>query len=157
MKVVDGLPAADWDVGGVCGVWSAKMLMLHLAVYEHVLAEALGLFAGGAPAATPHLDDYKAQTATYNDDKVALRHSKTPTEVLDEYRTAYEAAVALLDRIAPEKLREVGTIPWSTRMGPSTISSPGTASATSANTPPRSPSTATTSSGRIGEGGSPGD
>jgi uncharacterized protein (TIGR03083 family) len=109
-KALDGLADADWATGGVCGVWSVKDVVAHLAAYEHVMAEGLGLFGGAA--ATPHLDEYRSQWPTYNDDKVAERHGLRPTELWAEYADAHARVAAALERIPTEKLREVGTIPW---------------------------------------------
>lgn len=110
IKAADGLPHADWEAGGVCGAWSVKEVIAHLAGYEHVLAEGLGLFS--SEAVTPHLDEYRSQWPTYNDDKVAERRDRRPAEVWAEYRDAHAHAVAALDAISAAKLREVGTVPW---------------------------------------------
>jgi len=110
-KAVDGLPDADWETGGVCGVWSVREVVAHLAAYEHMLAEALEMLAGAA-GATPHLDEYRAQWPGYNDDKVKERRGMTPAEVWADYRGAHERAVAALPRITAAKLAEVGAIPW---------------------------------------------
>ncbi len=110
IKATDGLPQADWETGGVCGVWSVREIIAHLAGYEHVLAEGLGLFS--SDDVTPHLDEYRSQWATYNDDKVAERHDRRPSEVWAEYVDAHARAAAVLDAISAAKLREVGTVPW---------------------------------------------
>lgn len=111
VKATDGLPDADWNVGGVCGVWSVKDVIAHLAGYEHVLAEGLGLFAEDT-AATPHLDEYRSQWPTYNDDKVAERRSMRRAVVWAEYVDAHARAATALDHISADKLSAVGTIPW---------------------------------------------
>jgi uncharacterized protein (TIGR03083 family) len=110
-KAVDGLPDADWETSGVCGVWSVREVVAHLATYEHMLAEALEMLAG-ADEATPHLDEYRSRQPGYNEDKVAERRGKSPADVWAEYRAAYDRAVTALRQIPAEKLRAVGTIPW---------------------------------------------
>jgi hypothetical protein len=111
MRAVDGLPDADWEIGGVCGVWSAKDVVAHLAAYEHVLAEGLGLFSSPGTA-TPHLDEYRSQWPAYNDDKVSERQAKPSREVLAEYVDAHARTAMALEQIQADKLREVGTAPW---------------------------------------------
>jgi hypothetical protein len=111
IKATDGLPHEDWETGGVCGVWSVRDVIAHLAGYEHVLADGLGLFAGTVTA-TPHLDEYRSQWPAYNDDKVAERRSMGTAVVWAEYVDAHARAATALDRISADKLREVGTIPW---------------------------------------------
>src|SRR3954466_15771216 len=56
LQAVEGLPEADWATPGVCGVWSVKDIIAHLASYEQVLAEVLeSITTGGA---TPLLDRF---------------------------------------------------------------------------------------------------
>ncbi|MGQ9887993.1 MAG: maleylpyruvate isomerase N-terminal domain-containing protein [Aggregatilineales bacterium] len=38
LQAVDGLPPADWETPGVCGVWSVKDIVAHLASYERTHA-----------------------------------------------------------------------------------------------------------------------
>ena len=57
LAVVDGLPAEEWDHPGVCGDWSIKEIIAHLASYELVLVEVLAGFDGGGP--TPYLDAFR--------------------------------------------------------------------------------------------------
>src|SRR4051794_38346924 len=38
---LDGLPEADWETPGVCGVWSVRQIIAHLASYEAVIADIL--------------------------------------------------------------------------------------------------------------------
>ena len=117
MKAVDGFPAADWDVTGVCGVWSSKDVMSHLAEgTEHVILEAqpvrvrrAGIYAAPrrVQGGEPHLQRRYGHPPPGPDSRGGRRR----------YRATYETAAALLDRIAPEKLREVGTIPGTTHRG----------------------------------------
>lgn len=52
-QVIDGLPDEHWQTGGVCGVWSVKDIIGHLASFEHLLIEVLTSFLGGGE--TPYL------------------------------------------------------------------------------------------------------
>jgi uncharacterized protein (TIGR03083 family) len=103
------LPDAWWDAPGACGVWSIKDIIAHLASYEHVLVEVLGSFIG-EPGPTPYLDDYRGPT--FNDPQVEVRRSMTPQAVVDEYAAAHAQTMARIARIAPETLRQPGTLPW---------------------------------------------
>ncbi|MBK7219530.1 MAG: maleylpyruvate isomerase N-terminal domain-containing protein [Candidatus Promineofilum sp.] len=53
LRAVSDLPAADWDTAGVCGWWSVREIVAHLASFEHILIEALEM-AGGARRLWPH-------------------------------------------------------------------------------------------------------
>ena len=36
---LDGLPESEWEKPGVCGYWSVKQIIAHIASYEAVLAD----------------------------------------------------------------------------------------------------------------------
>ena len=46
---LEGLPEEQWYVEGVCGVWSVKDIVAHLASYERTLVEVFGLFLENEP------------------------------------------------------------------------------------------------------------
>src|SRR5215831_3985265 len=108
MRSIDGLPDSAWDTGGVCGVWSVKDIIGHLAAFEHVLVDVLNSFIGGPN--TGYLG--KFETQEFNDSQAALRHDRPFKDVLAEYTDTHEQVRALVPRITPEKWREVGTLPW---------------------------------------------
>src|SRR5688572_25977458 len=109
LESLDNVPQSEWDKGGVCGVWSVKDIVAHLASYELVLCDILGGFLGDGP--TPHLDKFKEGRA-FNDSQVAMRKGKSSTEVLAEYNTAHTEVMSQIAQIPAEKLREAGTLPW---------------------------------------------
>ncbi|HEX3054162.1 MAG TPA: maleylpyruvate isomerase N-terminal domain-containing protein [Aggregatilineaceae bacterium] len=104
---IDGLADGDWEAGGVCGVWSVKDIMAHLASYEHLLVDVLSGFLEGGK--TPYLDQFNDQ---FNDVQVAERQHLSPQGVLEEYNQTYELAASMAARIPAEKWREPGTLPW---------------------------------------------
>ena len=119
LQAIDGLAAAEWEVGGVCGVWSVKNIIAHLASYELVLGEVLASFQqhpvqpGASPGtpATPMLNAFVAPGGQFNDTQVALRNY-SHTEVLAEYTSAYEHVAALAAQLPAETFRQAGTLPW---------------------------------------------
>ena len=110
LKTLERLPEAEWDVGGVCGVWSAKDVIAHLASYEIVLVELLSGFIDRIP--TPTLDQYRDPNRNFNDEQVQLRAARTHDEVLTEYKTAHQRVLALTLQIPAETWRKPGTLPW---------------------------------------------
>ena len=40
VNAFDGLPEADWHTPGVCGVWSVKDIVAHMASYEGMLSSS---------------------------------------------------------------------------------------------------------------------
>jgi hypothetical protein len=109
LKTLNSAPQSKWETEGVCGWWSVKHIMAHLASYEYVLIELLQSFLGGGP--TPNLDEYRAGLG-FNDRQVDLRKNKTPAETLAEYKDAQAKTMALIAQIPIETLREAGTLPW---------------------------------------------
>jgi hypothetical protein len=120
LRAIDGLPDREWQTGGVCGVWSVKDIIAHLASYELVLAEVLASFQPGVAmpsestgaSATSMLQAFIEPGGRFNDAQVALRSSHSHADVLAEYTGAYEQVAALIGQLPAETLRQTGTLPW---------------------------------------------
>lgn len=108
LRTLDGIPDAEWEKEGVCGWWSVKNIVAHLASYELVLVDILKTFLG--EDAAPTLELYSKPA--FNDQQVALRKDKTPSETLAELNEAHTQVMALIQRVPLELRRRVGTIPW---------------------------------------------
>jgi hypothetical protein len=120
LRAIDGMPEAEWETGGVCGVWSVKDIIAHLASYEQVLAEVLSSFQSNSVlpssspggSATPMLNAFTEPAGHFNDAQVALRKGNSHAEVLAEYISVYEHVTALAAQIPAEILSRAGTLPW---------------------------------------------
>jgi hypothetical protein len=110
LKSVDGLTGEKWEVGGVCGWWSVKAIMAHLASYEHMLAEALDTFLGAEFG--PTMSEMAQMGGEWNDAQVERRKDKTVAEVLAEYDEVHARVTELAAQIPGERYSENGTIPW---------------------------------------------
>lgn len=109
-KAVDGLAFDHWETGGVCGVWSVKNVIAHLASHELLLVDMFNLLNG--ETATPHIARYSELRMAYNDVTVDERKNKTPEDTLAEYVQAAEKAMALAKTIPEETARRTGIFPW---------------------------------------------
>ena len=109
LQTIEDFPEAEWETTGVCGVWSAKDVISHLASHEHVLIDVLNGFVERSD--TPALDAY-TQDREFNDKQVDMRRGKSSGEVLAELNETNARALSLVQRVPNEKLREVGTMPW---------------------------------------------
>lgn len=107
---VKELPEADWYTPGVCGVWSVKDIIAHLASFEQVLVDVLNSLLNDKP--TPWLDKFCAGPAQFNDIEVEERRSHTAGQVLAEYSDAYSQAAGLLAQVPVETRRKNGLLPW---------------------------------------------
>jgi hypothetical protein len=106
------LPLEHWETENVCGWWSTKLIIAHLASFEYVLVDVLTPFLEEA-AETPYL----AQQASlggegFNDYHIKQRTGKTPAEIYAEYTAVCEETLDLAARLPEETLRQTGAIPW---------------------------------------------
>jgi uncharacterized protein (TIGR03083 family) len=108
---VEGLAPDDWETPGVCGVWSVKGIVAHLASYEAVLVEILDGFVGGN-APTPLLDRFRDPGANFNDAEVAARASRSVEETLAELKGAHARVLELIAEVPEDLARRTGTLPW---------------------------------------------
>ena len=110
LATVEGLADSDWETPGVCGVWSAKDVIAHLASYELATADVFASLLG--EAATPWLDRFIEQGVAFNQMQVEQRAGQSAAETVAEYTQAYERAAALLARIPVGQRRQPGILPW---------------------------------------------
>lgn len=110
LQTIKELPETAWETTGVCGVWSVKEIIAHLASFEHLLVDVLQTFLGNS--ATPYLTKWGELGAQFNDVEVALRRDKTVGEVLAEYQDTQAKTMELIAQIPAETLRRPGTLPW---------------------------------------------
>jgi uncharacterized protein (TIGR03083 family) len=110
LQAVEGLPDADWTTPGVCGVWSVKAIIAHLTSYEQLLVEVLSSLTTSAP--TPLLDQFTDPNGNFNDAQVAARQAVSATDTLAEFNQAHARVTAALATLAPETLRQPGTLLW---------------------------------------------
>src|SRR5215510_1687376 len=109
LRTLDCVPETEWETPGVCGVWSVKEIIAHLASYEHWLVDVLNGFLDGGPM--PYLEKIGALgPQQFNDVEVAARQAKTAAEVLAEYNDTQAQTMALAARIPPEAYRQNGSL-----------------------------------------------
>src|SRR5947209_4986125 len=106
LQTIDGFPESEWETPGACGVWSVKDIIAHLTSYEHVLAEVLAPFVGGASstASAPgsYLSKFTDPNGNFNDSEVAARKEKTIRDVLGEFNDTHARVMSMVAQIPPE-------------------------------------------------------
>lgn len=110
LQAIDGLAEDDWHTPGVCGVWSVKDILAHLASFELVLVDVLRSLQSDEP--TPHLDRLIEQGEHFNDAEVEARKDQAPLEILHTYNIAHSQVCALLEQVPAPTCRQPGTLPW---------------------------------------------
>jgi hypothetical protein len=106
-SLIGRLRPADWDAIAL-GVWTTKDLVGHLGAFEVRFLEVLTTIVGEQPATNL----LAIAPAVFNDDQAAVRRDWSVEAVVTELRDAHQNVMALARRIAAERWREVGTIPW---------------------------------------------
>ncbi len=110
MAALDGLTPEQCAVSGVCGWWSVKDIVAHLASHELVLVDVLSGLLDGGP--TPTLELYLNDRRSFNDDQVDLRKEKTYAQALDEYQRAHAQVMERIGRASEQLLHQTGILPW---------------------------------------------
>lgn len=110
VSTVDALPENEWETPNVCGWWSSKNIIAHLASFELVLAEVLSSFLEDAP--TPTLKKIGESPQGFNDVSVAERQNLTPAETWAEYKGTQGRTMELMANIPVEVRRQKGRLSW---------------------------------------------
>lgn len=110
LEAACAVPQTEWHHAGVCGDWSIKDIVAHMASFEQVTVEVLTGFLRAAP--TPLIDLLITDDARFNVEQVAQRRHLAAQVILDEYAAAHATARRLLDQIPPEMRQQNGTMPW---------------------------------------------
>ncbi len=110
-KHLDGLSEEQCLAPNVCGVWSVKDIIAHLASFEWVLGDVLA--ACVEPVTTPALDEYTSMDGdAYNARQVGMRKAKSMAEVVQDYDAGYGKVMSILPRLSEHDLRQPGSLPW---------------------------------------------
>jgi uncharacterized damage-inducible protein DinB len=110
-NTLEGIPDSEWDTPDVCGWWSTRQIIAHLASFEWMLVDAFCPFVGGEPTgALERAGQLGGQG--FNDYEVEQRQGKSFAEVLAEYNQAHARTMEQVAQIPAETLREAGRIPW---------------------------------------------
>jgi DinB superfamily len=112
LKTIEGLPPADWHAQGVCGWWSVKDILAHLASFEQVLVEILENFlvSGGENPTLKQFIELKGDD--FNATQVNMRKNWAVDQVMQNYRECHTRVVDLLKKIEPDQLRKMNVLPW---------------------------------------------
>lgn len=111
LESVEGLPETDWETPGVCGVWSVKNIIAHLASFEHMLVDALKTLLDDGPL--PMLEKIGAiGPEEFNNSEVAARQDKSVADTLAEYNEVQAQTMQLLAQIPVDVRWQTGTLPW---------------------------------------------
>lgn len=112
MDTLERVPQSHWASPNVCGIWSVKDIMAHLASYELMLIDVLqGLIDPDQPMPIMAMIA-EIGPANFNDHSVAQRKDHSPQAVLDEYLAGFEKAKAMAAQIPLAEQTRIGALPW---------------------------------------------
>lgn len=108
-QALEELPVEMWFHPGVCGVWSVKQIIAHLASYEHLLVDVVNSLTERTPTLT--LQRYLS-SPSFNDDEVSKRSGLSAEQTWEEYTRTHVHALELITQVPPERQHQVGLMPW---------------------------------------------
>jgi hypothetical protein len=111
LKTLDGVTRKHWGTPGVCGYWSIKEIVAHLASYEQLHTDVLHSLLNDGEN-TPTLDLMLASHEQFNDLEVPRRSASSPEGVLAEYNRIHGELMELADRFPEEQFSVNGILPW---------------------------------------------
>lgn len=109
MDAIEDLTEEEWLLPEVCGRWSAKDIMAHLASYERALVEALRSARGEPPGG--YLTGLIRDGELFNETQVALRVGYSAVEVVAQYAEAHVQAMDLAAALPPSLYINSGFLP----------------------------------------------
>jgi hypothetical protein len=111
LRTIENMAEADWLAEGVCGWWSVKDIIAHLASYEQMLVDVFNEILSGEQGSTLMLM-INSGPETFNDMEVGKRQQANVAEVLAEYEETQAQTMHLIQQISLVKRREVGALTW---------------------------------------------
>ncbi len=106
-----GLDEGQMFTSGVCGVWSVKDIMAHLASYEKLLVDILNSLIDDGPTPTlQRMLEYGPYG--FNDVEVGEREGVNLANVLAEYHDTQAQTLLLIQQIPLATQRQKGVLAW---------------------------------------------
>jgi hypothetical protein len=111
LHTIENLAEPDWHTGDVCGWWSTKDIMAHLASYEHLLVDIFNEILTGAQGPTLTLMATSGPEA-FNDVEIGKHQNSTVTEILADYNDTQAQTMTLIQQIPLTQRRQAGLLAW---------------------------------------------
>jgi hypothetical protein len=92
----------------VCGVWTVKELLGHIADWERIGVEGLRLMAAGRPPTVEHIKDIE----TWNQTHARARHDQSWEVVWEDLNTIRSDLLQVLAQMSSSLLARSFPFPW---------------------------------------------
>ena len=109
LSLVDMIPEAERTTRPVCGVWTMKDLVGHLADWEKVGVDGLRQLVAGQ---TPEFDEVIPDFDTWNNAHAAARRDQLWDDVWADFEQTRETLLALVDQMQERDWERPFTAPW---------------------------------------------
>ena len=109
LRALNDLPPDDWQTPGVCGRWSVREIIAHLASFELALVEAFAV-ARGEPIG-PTLSEMLRDGQAFNDKQVMARLGLSVAETLAEYEKVQAQTMELTAALPSSLFYNTGFLP----------------------------------------------
>ena len=110
VSTIEGVPDSEWETPNVCGWWSVKNVIAHLASFENMLSDVTTYLQESGP--TPTLELFLSSPQGFNDTEVDRRQAKSPAEVWAEYEQMTAQTKELIAQLPMEFHRKNGILTW---------------------------------------------
>lgn len=111
LNSIEDLPDDEWNTPNVCGVWSCREIIAHLASFERMLVEVLGTFIHQESTPTmARMGELGGQG--FNEYEVAARKDLSWKQIVAEYTETQAETMGLISQIPSNTLRKTGALPW---------------------------------------------
>jgi len=112
LRALDGLDESHYDKEAICGVWTVKDVIAHLASHELVFIEILNTVLGNE-VPMPNMQAMGTiGPAAFNESEVDKRKSLSYREIWEEYDTAQQKVAELWVQIPEAKQHQAGLLAW---------------------------------------------
>lgn len=110
VSTIEGVPDSEWETPNVCGWWSVKNVIAHLASFENMLSDVTTYLQESGP--TPTLDLFLSSPQGFNDTEVDRRQGMSPAEVWAEYEQMTAQTKEQIAQLPMEFHRKNGILTW---------------------------------------------
>jgi hypothetical protein len=106
LNAIAELSTVHWNTESVCGTWSTKDIIAHLASIEHYQIELVSTQLG-QKLHTPYLEQLdRLGLEGFNTKQVEVRKHKPYSEILDEYMYSFEQLILLMESFPYDLLHQ---------------------------------------------------
>ncbi len=110
MRTIDEMTGDVANLPNVCGHWSVRQIVAHLASFERLLGDVIVAVKTGEISGC--IKQFATDADTFNDLEVGSLNRMRLEEVVEMYGESYRRTAAALADMSDAELYRTGTLPW---------------------------------------------